>query len=283
MNLNYTKTNEQQQMNQQQMNQIYGMSNRIKQPAHCCIYCGKTYKLRTNVDKHMTLCELLQKSKKTGVIIEDDEEAPSLKKMYKMLLELGKKYNTLEEKVDEINKFVVKKKKKINVLEWLNTNITPSIIFEKLHDHILINDEDIHYLLHNPFNDTLNGIFGRNIYNISENEYPIFAFVQKANIFYIYDKNNGENVEWQELTREKLIKFLNKVHMKLTKYFSDWKKKQMDEIKHNDSFATICDKTLVKLMSVEFKQESILSKTRSSMYSRMKTDMKALVEYEFEF
>jgi hypothetical protein len=30
-----------------------------------------------------------------------------------MLLELGKKYNTLEEKVDEINKFVVKKKKKI--------------------------------------------------------------------------------------------------------------------------------------------------------------------------
>ena len=147
----------------------------------------------------------------------------------------------------------------------------------------MINDEDIHYLLHNPFNDTLNGIFGRNIYNISENEYPIFAFVQKANIFYIYDKNNGENVEWQELTREKLIKFLNKVHMKLTKYFSDWKKKQMDEIKHNDSFATICDKTLVKLMSVEFKQESILSKTRSSMYSRMKTDMKALVEYEFEF
>jgi ABC-2 type transport system ATP-binding protein len=36
-------------------------------------------------------------------------------------------------------------------------------------------------------------------------------------------------------------------------------------------------------LSVEFKQDSILSKTRSSMYSRMKTDMKALVEYEFEF
>ena len=72
------------------MNQIYGIPNKIKQPAHCCIYCGKTYKLRSNVDKHMTLCELLHKSKKPGFVIEEDDETPSLKKMYKMLLELGK-------------------------------------------------------------------------------------------------------------------------------------------------------------------------------------------------
>jgi hypothetical protein len=67
----------------------------------------------------------------------------------KMLLELGKKYNTLEEKVDEINKFVVKKKKKINVLDWLNANIQPSLTFEKLHEKIIIIDEDISYLLNN--------------------------------------------------------------------------------------------------------------------------------------
>jgi hypothetical protein len=265
------------------MNQIYGIPNRIKQPAHCCIYCGKTYKLRSNVDKHMTLCELLHKSKKQGFIVEEDDDTPSLKKMYKMLLELGKKYTSLEEKVDEINKFVVKKKKKINVLEWLNANLQPSLVFEKLHEKISIIDEDISYLLTNSFNDTLNGIFNRSIYTVSESEYPIFAFIQKANIFYVYDKNNEDKIEWQELSREKLIKFLNKVHMKLSKHFNDWKKKQINEIKENDSFATICDKTLVKLMSVEFKQDSILGKTRSSMYSRMKTDMKALVEYEFEF
>jgi len=270
-------------INIRKMNQIYGIPNRIKQPAHCCIYCGKTYKVRSNVDKHMTLCELVYKSKKTGVIVEDDDETPSLKKMYKMLLELGKKYNTLEEKFDEINKFVVKKKKKINVLDWLNANIQPSLTFEKLHEKIIIIDEDISYLLNNSFNDTLNVIFNRTIYNISESEYPIFAFTQKSNLFYVYDKINEDKMEWQELTREKLIKFLNKVHMKLSKHFNDWKKKQIDETKENDSFATICDKTLVKLMSVDFKQDSIFGKTRSSMYSRMKTDMKALVEYEFEF
>ena len=40
---------------------------------------------------------------------------------------------------------------------------------------------------------------------------------------------------------------------------------------------------MVKIMSVEFKQESILSKVRSMMFAKMKTDMKSLVEFEFEF
>jgi hypothetical protein len=67
------------------------------------------------------------------------------------------------------------------------------------------------------------------------------------------------------------------------KSFYEWKKTKENEIKTNDSFAIMCDKTTVKLMSVEFKQDSILSKVRSMMFNKMKTDMKALIEYEFEF
>jgi hypothetical protein len=71
--------------------------------------------------------------------------------------------------------------------------------------------------------------------------------------------------------------------MKIFKEFTDWKKIKANEIKNDSSLSSMCDKTLVKIMSVEFKQESILSKVRINMFSRMKTDMKALVEYEFEF
>ena len=159
--------------------------NMIKQPAQCCIYCGKSYKKKSNLEKHTNLCELLNKSKKS-LVIEDEEEIPSHRKIYQILLELGNKYNRLEEKVDELNKWVVKKKKKINVIDWLNTNITPEIKFENLIEKIKIIDDDIKYLFENNFIDTLNHIFSRNIYNLSESEYPIFAFVQKTNIFYIY-------------------------------------------------------------------------------------------------
>jgi hypothetical protein len=37
------------------------------------------------------------------------------------------------------------------------------------------------------------------------------------------------------------------------------------------------------MMGVDFRQEVILGKIRANMYGRMKTDMKALVEYDFEF
>lgn len=255
--------------------------NKIKQPAQCCVYCGKSYVKRINLDKHLIICELLQKSKKRGkmTIEDDDEPMPSQRKMFDMLIELGYKYSKLEEKVDEINKWVIKKKKKINVLEWLNTNVKPNIYFDNILDKIIITQNDIQNILRNSFYDVLNEIFGRTIYNFNEIENPIFTFVQKINTFYIYDTTNV----WVELSKERLIKFLNKVHMKIFKEYTEWKKINLKEIRADNNLSSICDKTLVKLMSIEFKEESILSKVKSNMFARMKTDMKSLVEYEFDF
>jgi hypothetical protein len=260
---------------------IYDVPNRIKQPAQCCVNCGKSYVKKANLEKHLIICDLLQTCrKKTKLIIEDDDEPlPTQRKMFEMLIELGQKYSKLEEKVDEINKWVIKKKKKINVLDWLNANIKPNIIFDDIFDKIIINETDINNILRNSFYDVLNDVFSRTIYNFNELENPIFGFVQKPNVFYIYDPNNI----WVELSRERLTKFLNKVHMKIFKEFTVWKQINISEIKANSNLGSLCDKTLVKIMSVEFKQDSIFSKVRSTMFSRMKTDMKALIEYEFEF
>lgn len=254
--------------------------NRIKQPAKCCIYCGKSYVKKTSLDKHTIICELLNDSKNLKYNLEEENDIPSQKKMYQILLELGNKFNRLEEKVDELNKWVIKKKKKINVIEWLNTNIKPEIKFENLIEKIIITDDDVKYLFDNSFFDTLNNIFSRNIYNITENEYPIFAFIQKPNVFYIYD---DEQLGWTELNKDKFIRFLNRVHMKLLRVYGEHKKENKDKIRDDESFSVLCDKTTVKMMNIDFRQDIVLSKVRSNMYLKMKSDMKALVEYEFEF
>jgi hypothetical protein len=128
----------------------------------------------------------------------------------------------------------------------------------------------------------LNHIFKRNIYNKDEQEYyyPIVAFIQKSNIFYIYE--NIDN-KWIELSKENIIKFLNKVHMKFVRAFSDYKKRNSDKLIDDESFSLLCDKTSIKLMNIDFRQEIILGKVKSNMYSMMKIDMKGLIEYEFEF
>lgn len=253
--------------------------NKAGQLGKCCNYCGKNYLKKTNLDKHIIICELLNSSK-SKTTVEEDDEIPSQRKMYQILLELGSKYNKLEEKVDELNKWVVKKKKKINVVEWLNNHMTPEIKFDSLIEKIIVDKDDVQYLFQNTFADTLNQIFSRNIYNISESEFPIFAFVQKSNVFYIYE---SEEAGWMELNREKLVKFLNRVHTKLYRLYLEWKKENKQQIEEDEKLSLLCDKTTCKMMDVDFRQESVLGKIRSNMYGRMKTDMKALVEYDFEF
>jgi len=256
--------------------------NRIKQPSQCCIHCGKSYKKRVNLDKHNIICELLHRnsSSSNSLTIEEDEPLPSQKKMFQMLIELGEKYNNLEKKFEEMNKWVVKKKKKLNVLDWLNEHIKPNMVFDNLIDKFVINNNsDINYIIENSIYDIINMLFSRTIYNFCENESPIIAFVQKSCIFYIYDSQHI----WIELSRENLYKFLSKIHSKINKAFYEWKKTKANEIRQNDCFSITCDKTMVKLMSVEFKNENTLSRIKSIMYSIIKKDMKALVEYDFEF
>ena len=158
----------------------------------CCDCCGKEYKRKSNYDRHFHLCKVIYEAKKKDKrkdkeFEELDEELPSQKQMYKMLLELALKYNKLEEKVDLMNKWVDKTKKKINVLDWLNTssNLKPEIIFDNLADSITIIDSDLDLLFNSNFYDMLNEIFIRNIYNKDESEISLFAFIQKTNTIYV--------------------------------------------------------------------------------------------------
>jgi hypothetical protein len=258
----------------------------------CCIYCGKDYKLRINLDKHFVLCEIIHKAKnkdknKDRETEEINEDLPSQKQMYKMILELALKYNKLEEKVELMSKWVDKKKKKINVLDWLNTssNLKPELIFDNLADSISILESDLNLLFNSNFYDMLNEIFSRNIYDKNEEEISLFSFIQKTNTIYIYTKPDSQSLEicWIELSREKLVYFLNKVHFKVFKALVEWNKLNQSKINNSDQMTEMYNKASVKLMGIDFKHDSTFSKIKFSMYNKLKKDMKALIEYEFEF
>jgi hypothetical protein len=245
--------------------------------AQCCKFCGKSYKKRENLDKHIVLCDLLNKSKKVSFEDDDDFVIPNAKHMFQMLLELGKKYNSLEDKMMEMTKWVSKKKKKINVIDWLNTNLEQKFVFDNLVSTIIVTSENAMAILDNSFYDVLLDIFSSTLF-VMENK-PIFAFTQKVNTLYIY-QNDG----WIIASKEKLMWFFNKIHMKLIDVFYSWKKIKILEAGSNkDKFETACDKAIIKLMSIDFRVENIYSKTKNILFNGLKTDMKALVEYEFEF
>ena len=251
-----------------------------------CGHCGKKYTRKSAFEKHVLLCEVFNKSKREKKLEEEEEmkELPSQKQLYKIIEELAFKYQKMEDKMFEMQKWVQKNKKKINIIEWLNSNTQqPRIKFNELANTFTITDKYIEDLIENNFMNTITKLFQDNLnYKSTEetNETPtIYCFVQKMNTFYILD----DTQTWRELDRTDLIKFFNIVHHKLTTCLRQWKIKHEDKINNNDKWCEIYNKTIIKLMSISFKDENTFNKVRTILYNHLKIDLKNLIEYEFVF
>jgi hypothetical protein len=239
------------------------------------------------LDKHNVLCEITHSSskninKKKTEREEVEEDLPSKRQMYKIILDLASKYNHLQEKVDVLAKFVDVRKKKVNIVEWLNANMVPEEVFDKsFAQRILITEADIDCVVSrsHSFHDALQLIFERTIY-ISSLQ-PMFALTQKSNCIYVNSGDSG----WEELSREKLIYFLNIIHFNFVKALSAWNKNNVNTRSpaENEILADVYSHATIKMMSVDFKKESTLGKIRVAIYENIKKDMKSLIQHEFEF
>lgn len=252
--------------------------NKIKQSALCCIYCGKSYKTKLVLDKHLILCEVSNKSK-SQTNTEDETIIPSQKQMYQIIIDLALKCSRLENKVNELTRHISKKIKKINIIDYLNNNssIKPAILFDNIHEIITVEQSDIEYLFHNSFVETLNSIISRTICdkNNVENsqQFPIVAFLEKSNIIYIYANDvtkNDNSPTWIIAPREKIIRFLNIIQLKISKSLSEWRKKNIQTLNENDSQSILYDKTFSKLIGVEFKIDGTYNKFYNNIYHKIK-------------
>jgi len=259
--------------------------NKIKHSAMCCIYCGKSYKTKMNLDKHLILCEITYKSKRNMSLSHDDdidelqEQQISSKKLYQLVIQLALKCNKLENKVTDLSKHVTKNIKKIDFIDYLS-NITattnyPTLLFENITEIIKVEPSDIEFLFHNSFMDTVNLILSRTIYKNNEiAAFPIATFKEKKNTIYVYSKNNIQNLNqnqnqqptWSIVTRENFIRFLNIIQFKISKAFSEWRKNNAQLLNDNDNHCILYDKTFSKLMEPEFKIEKTFVKFYNAIY-----------------
>lgn len=267
--------------------------NKIKQSALCCIYCGKSYKTRLNLDKHLLLCEITHKTKKT-VAEDSDEQTFSSKKLYQIVIELAVKCNRLQSKVDDLSKYVCKKIQKMDIIDYLNNTTKntnhPTLLFENITEIIKIEQSDIEFLFHNSFMDTLNMIFSRTIYNNDDDDttkinLPIISFKQKANTIYVYTKHNNnnnnntnnenmvQNPYWTIVSRENFIRFLNIIQFKISKSFSEWRKTNSELLNQDDNHCILYDKTFSKLMEPEFKTDKIYNKFYNNIYKKINVNL----------
>ena len=116
----------------------------------CCNVCNKEYTRKSSLDKHKILCDFKMKTKREHQIeIEELADIPNHHQLVKIVQELTLKMIKMEEQMEEMKFWVDKKKRKVNVVGWLNTNVVPTIGFLEWINISVVKPEHFESLMEN--------------------------------------------------------------------------------------------------------------------------------------
>jgi hypothetical protein len=256
---------------------------------YCCRVCNKQYTNKSSLVKHKLLCDFKAKTEREKTIeFEEVGDMPNQVQLVKIVQELALKVIKLEQKIEEMQKYVDKKKKKINVIEWLNTNINPNIGFlEWVNVSLTITPEHFHILMENTLFYTIQKVFEDNLVKSTDFIYPIYAFSQKSVIFYICEKKeispNELKNEWRQMTLQDMVILLKTLQNRMIKELTKWKLENQQLFQDDAKLSTTFSKSVIKLMGITYTQDATMSKIKNSLFNYLKVDFKNMIEYEFEF
>jgi len=255
------------------MNTLSSSSN------YTCKSCDKKYTQKSSYQNHSILCEFLKSSKREVQVDEEEStDLPSYKDLVKLVGILAIKNNKLEEKIESMQKWVEKSKKKISITDWLNANIKPEQSLFQFLDTIVLSETHINYLNENNMIKTLTLIFEQ--YFNKETLLPIYALKEKQNTFYSYDDSTQT---WQEMDKAALVSMLYYIDRLIQREITNWGKKYSQKIKHNDKMAEIFNKLIGKANLLSYRDEATLSKLKGILFNLLKCEIKRYIEYEFEY
>jgi hypothetical protein len=259
-------------------------TNRVN--LYYCALCGNKYIKEETRNKHFILCQIkidTKKQKRKSRVQEEEEgiyeRLPTQREMARLIVNLTYKNDQLEQKVNELTKWVETKKKKIDIVSWLNTSNAhiPSFSFNTWHDNVVIDDTGIKFFLENDFYSSFVEIFLT--LNAHYETLPLTAFDQKPNTIYSYQAVEDQPATWQVLSNENLIYCLKLVHWRCIKTFRNWKNTSICNSAEDPEFHAY-NLAIIKWIEKDFTNLSTLGRIKRDLYDKIQVNFKNITEYE---
>lgn len=254
----------------------------------------------TGCEKHMLLCNKRyiedDKSQETEEIKETEkiQEKIEIKKndmnevsyadLQKIVFQLVTKVNNQQIKIDKLTDALNIKRKKLNILEWLNENKTSTKSLKKFQNKIKINNSHLEQIFTNGYIQGISNILKNSLINY-ENSLetgdfmPICAFDQKENVLFAYNTKK----KWQIVTEEQFKRLVNIITKKISELFSEWLKSNYDDIDSSDSKDIEMLNNTQRALGLNISQNDLYNKAHREIYKHLKINIKNIVEFEFEF
>ena len=270
-----------------------------------CVLCKKEYKLKSNYTKHTLFCETINKTQYERICENDTDKMPTMREMYSILLEVTAKYSQLEKKMEEMMKWTEIKKRKLNVIEWLNeTNLSTISFNEWSSSNILITRKHLDIMFKHDYIHGCIEIIKDLLSSTDLNKLPLKSFNQKENTLFIAtpntsnceeegndndnDNDNDKNkesssdIKWEIMSDKMFIEFISKISKQLLTEFIKWQKENTDKI-YEDEFSNKYAVNFQKILGGNNTQEYNNSRIKKELYKYLKMNLKNIIEYEFSF
>jgi len=238
-----------------------------------CSNCPKVYKRISAYQKHHSICRIIRRKKEDG-FDEDDNEYDKLTKeeMGCILKDILIKYQILEKKVSELTACVSTKRKKIDVIEWLNVNKKISNENNRLFDfntwasELNITRNHLEYVFEHNFVKVFSYIISQ--LRELELDIPICAFTHKDGALYVY---NTINNTWGHITDDQLKNLISIIRVQINAEFKSWQEEHKEAILKDDTYRDLYLNNINKVMYTTYKNdEDLFSKIERELYSILK-------------
>jgi len=247
---------------------------------YSCPMCKKPYTRKGSLEKHKVLCEFKSKSKlDLQVADEEASDKPTYDQLVKIVQELSIKYVKMEEKQNEMQQYIDRKRQKMDVVAWLNDHIKPTVGFLEW-VNVIVTAEQSHFLyLLRPDTNIFEAIHEVFAYNFLKRDFvcPLKCFAQKNGIFYICEPDPNGSCSWKELVLADFVSLLKRVQKKLLGELSEWQKENRQQVRDNDRVSDQFNKAVIKLMNITFVQDANMSRIKNGLFHYLKEDLDCLV------
>ena len=247
---------------------------------YTCKHCHKEYTTKTTLKDHAVLCEFLyatQREKQTE--FEETTDLPKYNELVFMNRALVEKYTDLTEKVTKMEKAMsCYYKCRLNVLEWLETNVRPG---HTLHGWASqVHSPKCRDLAHVLDARPLEAIYSILETTVEKGQSP-FALVNGE--FCVYNTESSlADPCWVKYNNRCLLVGLNKMLQSLVDSLNEWRMEHIQKIDTCDALSTKYNKALIKLVGVNFQEGGSLGKIKTFISERVKYEVKNVVEYVVE-
>lgn len=240
-----------------------------------CLVCNKQYKSEKMYENHKWNCidpdKLL------------DSENVSMREILVVLLRQNRKQ---QQQIDELKKWVQNKKRKINIIDYLNNNVNldklapnkQSNNYSSFVSSIEIGIKELELIFKSNIIDGIIEIFELHIKRYSENnKIPICGYSEKDNIIYKYN-----NQKWEILSQNSFNEDLSVIYKKIMKEFKNWQDLNEEGLYNSSDFSEMYIKNVKKIMGGDIPIEKQRTKIYRNLYKVIKKDFKQALEYELE-